>query len=394
MNDAALNSMNRDSALTAEEQALVETARRFAGDAVAPHAGRWEEERRVPVETLREAADAGLCGLLVRRDAGGAGASHTAAARVCEELAQACMAFTFGLVVHNNLAANIARNGTPEQIARYLPAMLRGKRIGAFLLTEPGAGSDAAAIQTAADKTGDGWVIDGDKAWITNGAVADTLSVYAQTDAEMGWRGIACFLVEGDNPGVERQPAYALMGGHAMGTNGMRFRDCRVASTDMLLGPGDGFKASMAGINLARTLLAACCCGVLRASLGRAIDYAAERRAFGQSTLDFQGLQWKLCDVATDLEAARLLTYRAAAVLDGGGGAIVEAAHAKKFASRAAFSGVGTCMQAMGAAGFRRDHPLARHLASAKMAHYLDGTTEIQDVVIGRHLKERYGRGD
>ena len=235
--------------------------------------------------------------------------------------------------------------------------------------------------------------MDGEKAWITNGAVADVLSVYAQTDAAQGWRGIACLLVDGDAPGIEREPPYALLGAHALGTTGMRFSGCRVPAADLLLAPGQGFKAAMAGINLARALLAACCCGMLAASLGAAIDHAAGRRAFGRTTLEFQGLEWQLADVATELEAARLLTYRALAVMDAGDSGVVEAAHAKKFASRAAFSGIAACMQAMGAAGLRQTHALARHLACAKAAQYLDGTTEIQNVVLGRSLRARYGGG-
>jgi alkylation response protein AidB-like acyl-CoA dehydrogenase len=312
-------------------------------------------------------------------------------ARVLEELAGECMAFAFSLVVHNNLAGNIAANGNDDQKARYLPTMLSGERIGAFLLTEPGAGSDAAGITTAARRDGDGWVIEGEKAWVTNGTTAETLSAYVQTDASAGWRGIACVMVDAEAPGVERLPAYPLLGTHGLGTNGFRFSGCRVADADVLLAAGDGFKAAMNGINLARALLSACCIGMFGASLRAAIDYAAERRAFGQSTLDFQGMEWNLTDVATDLEAARRLTDHAVDVMDAGSDGVVEAAHAKKFATRAAFNGIAACMQAMGARGLHHDHVLARHLSSAKAAQYMDGSTEIQNLVLGRNLRTRYG---
>ncbi len=375
-----------DMSLNKEERKIIDIARTFARDHVAPRAAAWEAKRQVPLDTLSAAAKAGLAGMLVPKAYGGHGLSHVAVARVMEEMASACMAFTFSLVVHNNLAGNIARNGTKALADKFLPSMLKAERIGAFCLTEPAGGSDAAAITTSAEKTDTGWTLNGAKAWITNGAVADVISVYAQTDPKRGWRGIGCFLVEADNPGVKKEPAYALMGGHAMGTNGLSLDNCRIPESYLLLGPGAGFKAAMVGINIARVYVGAMCCGMMQASLDRAIAYAKERKAFGATTASFQGLQWLLADVATDLQAARLLTYRAAAVMDKGEAAMVEAAHAKKFATRAALKGIADCMQAMGAAGFRAEYSLGRHLANAKMTQYLDGTTEIQNVVISRAL--------
>ena len=205
------------------------------------------------------------------------------------------------------------------------------------------------------------------------------------TNSTDKWRGIASFLVEADHPGVERLAAYELMGGHAMGTGGFRFTDCRIGGDALFRDPGVGFKEAMRGINVARTGVSALCCGMLRAGLHTALAYATERRAFGQPTIEFQGLQWMLADVATDLEAARLLTLAAARAIDDGDG-VVAASHAKKFATRVALKGIADCMQVMGAAGYKADHPLGRHLACAKMAHYLDGTTEIQNLVIARDL--------
>ncbi len=377
--------------LTTDETSLVEIARTFAAEHIAPHAADWELNRSVPVTTFREAARAGLTGVLVPKALGGRGARHVAAAKVLEELAGACFAFTFGLWVHNNLLNSIARNGTPDQIARYVPAMLAGERIGAFCLTEPGAGSDAAAITTRAEQSADSWRLSGEKAWVTNGVQADVFGVYAQTNPAQGWRGIASFLVSGDAPGLIREAPYTLLGGHAMGVTELRLTDCPVPETDLLFGPGDGFKAAMRGITAARTFVGAGCCGILTSSLQTALRYGATRQTFGKPLLSFQGLQWELADVATDLEAARLLTYQAAAALDRGEAAVAEAAHAKKFASRVALTGVSQCMQALGAVGLRTDAPLARHLATAKMTHYLDGATEIQNIVISRALLKEYG---
>ena len=369
------------------EAEAVEAARAFAREVIEPDAPAWDEAGRVPEEAFREAARRGLCGLTVPEAMGGRGLGMPAMALAVEALASACMASAFSFTVHNNLARNLSRNGTDAQQERWLPALLEGERIGAFLLTEPRGGSDAAAITTAAHRDAAGWRIDGEKAWVSNGASAGLLSVYAQTDPASGWRGIACFLVEADAPGVIREPAYRLLGGHALGAGGFRFEGCRVPADALLLGPGDGFKAAMAGIDFARVNVAAMCCGMLGRSLDTALAFAAGRRAFGKATLEQQGLQWLLADVATDLEAARLLTAHAAARLDSGGGNhTLAAAHAKKFATRVALARIGDCMQAMGAPGLRTEHPLARHLACAKIAQYLDGTTEIQNVVIGRAL--------
>lgn len=375
-----------DEILSPDESAFVAQARDFARDRVAPFVAEWERRREFPRDAFREGARLGLTGLLVAKDLGGVALSHVAMARVLEELAGASLAFGFTLFVQHNVLAGIVQNGTRAQIDRFVPAMLQGERIGAFCLTEPGCGSDAAAIATTARRKGDGWRLDGEKAWVTNGAVADIFSVYARADESRDWRGIACFLIEEPAAGLRRGAPYALMGAHVMATNGISLDGCEVPADALLLGPGYGFKGAMAGINRARTAIAAMCCGMLRASLAAAVGATASRRAFGRPVAGFQGLQFELADVATDLEAARRLAYRAAWLLDRGEKAIVEAAHAKKFATRAALTGISTCMRAMGATGFRADHGLGRHLADAQMCQYLDGTDEIQNVVIGRAL--------
>ncbi len=375
-----------DERLGAGERRLVESAKAFARDVISPAAAQWEAARAQPREALERAGAAGLAGILVPEEWGGAGAGLAAMARVMEVLAAADMALAFGLVVHNNLAGAIARHGSAAQRQRYLADLVAARRIGAFLLTEPGAGSDAAAIATRARRDGGGWIIDGEKAWISNAATADVLSIYAQTDPAAGWRGIACFLVDAGAEGVERLAPYALMGGHALGTGGFRFAKCRVGAEALMLGPGEGFKAAMAGIDRARAVVAAMCCGMLRAGLDLAREHARNREAFGRKTIEFQGLQWMLAEVATELEASRLLTREAVRRIDAGEDSAIAAAHAKKFATRAAMRGLADCMQVMGAAGLRDDVPLGRHLAAAKMAQYLDGTTEIQNVVIARGL--------
>ncbi len=379
-----------DETLNGAEQVLIAAASAFARDTIAPDAPGWEHRRVMPEDRIRRAAEAGLTGLLVSREHGGHAVSMTAMARVMEELSKADMGYAFVLVVHNNLMGAISRAGSAAQVERYLGPMKTGETLGAFLLTEPAGGSDAAAITTRAERDGDGWVLNGAKAWITSAAQADLLSVYAQTDPSLGWRGIATFLVDADTPGIVRETPYETLGAHVMGTGGFRFEDCRIGAATMLMAPGDGFKAAMAGIDIARANVAAMCCGMMRSSLDTALAYVCGRKAFGQRLGDFQGLQWQLADVATDLHASRLMAYDAAAAIDAGQSAVEAAAHAKKFATRAALAGIAQCMQAMGADGFSHDYPLARHLACAKMAQYIDGTTEIQNVVLSRALLKPY----
>lgn len=375
-----------DDDLLPAEIEIVSRARRWADEAVAPLAEQWEIERRFASEAFASAAAAGLTGLLAPEADGGPGMGPVALARVLEEVAAVDLGAAFSLVVHNNLVGAVARRGSAELRGRYLPDLIAGRRLGAFLLTEPGVGSDAAAITTRAMRIDGGWVLNGEKAWVTNAAGADLLSVYATTNPDRGHRGIGAFLVEADHPGVERSAGYQLFGGHSMGTAGFVFTDCEVNDIALFIPPPEGFRAAMEGIDLARLLVGAMCCGMLTAALATAVTYVRERMAFGRPLADLQAVRFTLADVATDLEAARLLTYRAARRLQDGEEVPVAAAHAKKFATRAAERRIADCMQVMGAAGARRDHPLPRHLAAARLTHYLDGATEIQDVVISRAI--------
>ncbi len=365
---------------------LLARAKSLAADYVGPRAETWERERRLPREVFERAAAAELTGLLAPSGLGGAGVGPVALAQIVAAVAAVDFGVAFPLVVHNNHVGAIARRGSPAQHERYLADLIAARRIGAFLLTEPGVGSDAAAIATTARRDGRGWILEGEKAWVTNGCRADLLMVYAQTRPGSGHRGIAAFLVEASAPGVERSDPYELFGGHAIGTAGVALRGVAVDADALLVPPGDGFRAALEGIDLARALVAAMCCAMLRTGLTAACGAAGERHVFGQPVAAFQGIRWKLADVATDLEAAQLLSHRALSLLGNGERAALAAAHAKKFATRAAERGLAECMQAMGADGARRDHPLPRHLAAARLAQYVDGTTEIQNVVISRAL--------
>ncbi len=375
---------------SAHEQAAIGGAKAFASDYLGAHSAGWELERSMPRSMFQEAAATGLCGLLVRPELGGLGLGTSAFMKVMEELSTVDMAATFALVVHNNHVRFIDKAGTPEHIERFLPKMLAGEVVGAFLLTEPQGGSDAAAITTSALPEGRGYVLNGAKAWITNTPHADLLNVFAQTNPAAGSKGIASFQVPADTPGVTRLEPYEMMGGYAIGAGGFQLDNVRVGEDALLVPAGQGFRAAMAGIDLARACLAAMCVGLLRAGLDTVMPRLLKRTAFGRPLADQQGLQWQMAEVSTALHASRLLAYEAARLIERDGAAPEAAAHAKKFATEAAFKGLTACMQAMGADGLKQEFPLARHLAAAKMAQYLDGTTEIQNVVISRAMQKAY----
>ena len=375
-----------DASVEADDRAVIDRAASWARDYVAPRAESWERDRRFAAEAFASAADHELCGLLVPTGDGGSGMTQIGLARVLEEVAAADFAVAFALVCHNNLAGAVSRRAGADLRDRALSSLTSGEQLGAFLLTEPGVGSDAAKITTSARRDGDEWVLDGEKAWVSNGTAAELLSVYAQSDPDAGHRGILTFLVDGSTDGIERSQGYELSGAHGIGTNGISFDGCRVSDADVMVPVGEGFVAAMEGIDIARVLVAAMCCGMLRTGLATAVSYVRERQAFGGRIADLQGVRFRLADVATDLEAARLLAYRAALGIAEGRSAGVHAAHAKKFATRVAERRLADCMQVMGAVGARRDHPLPRHLAASRLTHYVDGATEIQDVVISRSL--------
>ncbi len=379
--------------LTEAEQGVVAEASAFAQSIIEPMAETWERERRFASEAFEALGQAGLCGLLVPVEQGGRGLGPVAAARVLEALARADLAAAFSAVVHNNMARTVASSGNQTLIDELLPRLVSGDVLGAFLLTEPEVGSDAANISCRARRDGDHWLISGEKAWVTNASHAGVLNVYAQTDPVAGHETIVSIVVDADAPGVSRTEPYELMGAHAMGTAGFRFTEVRAPITNTLVPEGQAFVSAMAGIDLARVLVGAMCCGILSRSLDVAVAYTRSRRVFGSSVADKQGVQWMLGDVATDLTAMRLLTDRAAHLLQvGSPEATVMAAHAKKFAARKAEERIADCMQVMGAAGYRRtgatpaNNPLPRHLAAARLTGYIDGATEIQNVVIARHL--------
>ena len=374
--------------LTPPERDIVARAVEFGRRVIVPNAARWARERRVPVEALREACDAGLAAVELPKEFGGLGLRYSAKLRMLEELARFDFAFPFALVNHHNALVRVARS--QGATARGLvPRMLTGELFGCSAYTEPGHGSDLSGIVTTAHKCEKGWSLNGAKRWITNAAVADVFITLAQTDATKRSLGMASFLVEAGRPGFTREPAIELDGCHAIGAGGFRLDNYFAPDDAVLDPPGEAFRHAMAGINGARTYVAAMCAGMLDSAIELAVEYGANRRAFGKSLLEFQGLRWSLVDAQTDLAALRLLVYRAARRIDAGEDAEIDSARAKKFAGERTLAHLAACVQALGANGLAAEHPLVRHMLAAKVACFTDGTTEIMNERLGKLLVAR-----
>ena len=364
---------------------ILDHAIKLREELIEPNARQWDEQKAQPVDELRAAIHRGFGGLDLHRDHGGSAITFSQKLQVCEELSRGCMPFTFSLINTGNIASKMIESQNPQH-SLHVPHLISGELFGATALSEPGAGSDFAAIKTTATKTAGGWLINGSKGWITNAEIADLFVTYVQTDASKGWRGIACFLIDARKPGFQRGEIYDIVGGRAIGAGEFHLENYFVSEEDLLAPPGEAFKLAMDLINGARVYVAAMCCGLMASSLDQAIAYTRERTAFGQPIIDHQGLRWSLVDVATDIEALRALTYQAGAKIDAGVEATAAAAYAKKFAGRVAAPAITACIQAMGANGLKREFTLGRHLTSAKIAAFTDGSTEMMNERIGAGL--------
>lgn len=371
--------------LTAGETRIVDAARDFAAAHVTPHAQAWESGSADSRATLFAAGAAGLLGLELPVEHGGSGVSFGCKRQVAEILAGADFGLAMSVVNTHNVANHLARAAAPEVASRYVPALLSGQRSGCTALTEPGAGSDFAAIATLARRVGDEWQLDGQKAWIVNATHADVLVVYAQTEPGKGARGIAAFVVDGTRGGFVRQERADTAATRSVDAGSFSLRGYRAMADELLHPPGEAFKAALSSINGARTYVAAMCCGMVQECLRVASAYGTERHTFGKPLHEHQGWRWSLADAAIDLAAARLMVDAAATQIDEGRDAQTAAAQAKVFATRMAGRHIAALMHAMGAEGLRTRHPFVRHLAAAQVAALTDGSTEI--------LLDRVARG-
>ena len=375
--------------LTEDQRAFQATARAFAAERMAPHAGRWDAERHFPAAELREAAALGFAGLYADEAHGGTGLSRLDAALVFEELAAACPSTTAFLTIHNMVAGMISSFGNQAQRERWLPRILAGELFVSYCLTEPGAGSDAAALTTRAEATGDGhYRVNGTKAFISGAGIAD-LSIAMVRTGEASSRGISCIVAERGMPGLSFGTPENKMGWNSQPTAQVIFDDVRVPVENRLGAEGEGFRFAMIGLDGGRINIAACSLGGARACLDAATSYVQQRRAFGRTLSEFQALQFKLADMATELEAARLMVHRAAVALDNGAAdATMRCAMAKRFATDACFRIVDEALQLHGGYGYIREYGIERYLRDLRVHRILEGTNEIMRVIIARKLLE------
>ncbi|MGQ7792763.1 acyl-CoA dehydrogenase family protein [Faunimonas sp. B44] len=372
--------------LSEEQRAFQLVALGFARESLEPNARDWDEHSLFPVEALRAAAALGFGGIYVREDVGGSGLTRLDAAIIFEALAQGCTSTAAYISIHNMAAWMIDAFGGAEQRARFLPDLCTMARFAAYCLTEPGSGSDAAALRTRAVRVGGDYVLDGTKAFISGGGAADLYVVMARTGGE-GPGGISCFAVENGTPGLSFGAQEKKLGWHSQPTAQVIFENCRVPAANLIGMEGQGFRMAMAGLDGGRINIGACSLGAAQTCLDRTLAYVAERRQFGQAIAEFQATQFRLADMATELEAARLLLYSAARKLDAGApGATCAAAMAKRFATDVGFAVVNDALQLHGGYGYLRDYPIERFLRDVRVHQILEGTNEIMRVIIARNL--------
>ena len=373
---------------TEEQSAFQDTARQFAADHLAPHRAAWDRDSFFPRDTLRLAAGLGFGGLYCRDDVGGAGLGRLDAALVFEQLAAGCVTTTAFLTIHNMVAWIIDQFGDESLRHHYLPAMTRMDWLGAYCLTEPDAGSDAASLRCRAVRDGDNYVLDGSKAFISGAGAADIYVVMARTGGE-GAGGISCFLVEKDTPGLTFGPPEHKMGWRAQPTAMVHFSGCRVPVARRLGAEGEGFKIAMKALDGGRINIAACSLGGAMAALDKTIDYAQSRRQFGKNLNDFQATQFKLADMKTGLEASRLLVYRAAASLDAASpDATTHSAMAKRFATDTCFQIVDHALQIHGGYGYLQDYGIEQIFRDLRVHSILEGTNEVMRLIIARSMRQ------
>ncbi|TWB51507.1 acyl-CoA dehydrogenase family protein [Nitrospirillum viridazoti] len=372
--------------LTEEQAAFRDMARDFAAEHLAPHAAEWDEKEIFPLDALRAAAALGMGGLYCGEEHGGSGLTRLDAALLFEELSAGCVATAAFLSIHNMAAWMIDRFGSDTIRGRYLPGLMTMAQVASYCLTEPGSGSDAAALRTKAVRDGDHYVLNGSKAFISGAGVSDLYVVMVRTGGP-GPKGISALVVEKGTPGLSFGKKEKKMGWNCQPTAQVIFEECRVPVENRLGEEGAGFGIAMKGLDGGRINIASCSLGGARACLDLATRYMGEREAFGRKLADFQALQFRLADMATELEAARLMVHRAAAALDAGDAeATTWCAMAKRFATDVGFQVCNEALQLHGGYGYIREYPLERYVRDVRVHQILEGTNEIMRLIIARRL--------
>lgn len=375
-----------DFLLTEDQVAFQDAARSFAQNEMLPHAATWDAEHIFPEEALRKAAELGFAGIYVRDDVGGSGLTRLDAAVIFEELAAACPSTAAYISIHNMASWMIDRFGNDEQRHKFLPKLCSMEHFASYCLTEPGAGSDAASLKCRAERDGDHYVLNGEKAFISGGGRSDVYVVMVRT-GEPGPKGISTLVVEKGTPGLSFGKQEEKLGWHSQPTSAVIFENCCVPVANRLSDEGMGFKIAMMGLDGGRLNIGACSLGGARASLEAALEHVTVRKQFGKALAEFQGLQFKLADMATELEAARLLLHKAAWTLDRKSpDATQMCAMAKRLATDVGFKVTNEALQLHGGYGYIREYPIERYLRDLRVHQILEGTNEIMRLIISRKM--------
>jgi alkylation response protein AidB-like acyl-CoA dehydrogenase len=373
--------------LTDQQRLLRQSVREFAEREIRPHVREWDEAQHFPVELLPALGELGLMGIQFDEAYGGAGMSAVDYCICIEELARVDPSIALSVAAHNGLgAAHIAMYGSEAQKQRFLVPMTSGRDVSAWGLTEPGSGSDAAAMRTSAVRDGDHWVLNGSKAFITHGQSAQTMVAMAVTDREKGARGISAFIIERGTPGFLVGKKEDKLGMRASETAEVIFQDCRIPADHLIGETGEGFIQTLQVLDAGRIGIAALAVGLAQGAYETARSYAAQRRQFGRSIDGFQSIRWKLLDTATRVESARLLTYRSAWMKDRGQRTTLESSMAKLFSSEAAVRAAEDAVQILGGYGFVKDYAAEKYFRDVKLTTIGEGTSEVQRLVIARQL--------
>jgi len=376
-----------DLKLTEEQEMMRKMVWDFAVNDVQPEVEPMEREDRFPAEIIRKMGELGLMGIPIPEKYGGSDMDYTSYIIAINELSKVSATLGVILSVHTSVGTNpILYFGNEEQKNKYLPKLASGEYLGAFALTEPGAGSDVANMKTRAVKDGDNYILKGSKIFITNGGQADTYVTFARTSDEPGSKGVSAFIVEKDTPGLEIGKPEKKMGLHGSSTVQLSFDNCVVPKEQLLGEEGNGFKIAMANLNVGRIGIAAQALGIGEAALEHATAYAKEREQFGKPIAENQGIAFKLADMATEVEAAKLLVYQAAALVEQGGQSSKEASMAKMYASKTARKAAIEAVQIYGGYGYTEEYPVERLFRDAKVTEIYEGTNEIQHIVIAKNL--------
>ena len=371
---------------SAEQQMLVGEVRKLVLEAVLPVAGALDEKSEFPTDILAKAYELGFINLIQDDSLGGAGLSVYDACLLIEEFAAGCAGVTTSLVANDLALTPIKLAGTPEQKTRFIGDLIKKRQYSSFCLSEPNAGSDAAGITTLLTPDGNGYLLNGAKQWITNGGYASQFTVFATIDKTRRHKGVCCVVVAADAPGVQVGSHENKLGQRCSNTVPINFSNVRVNRDDMIGGVGEGFPIAMQTLDWSRPITAAIAVGVARAATEHAIKYAQERMQFGQAIASFQGIQFMLADMATAVEASRLLTLRSAALVDAGRHGSLESSMAKRFAADAAMEVTTNAVQVFGGYGYTKDYPVEKLMRDAKLLQIYEGTSQVQRIVIAREL--------